>query len=302
MRRLIAVALNGGTVRAQDALLAILWNLGGHLIHYFPVFERIGWPLRPTRPHCFSMIRELEEALIDVTEKLQYTQTPSGRSEKLIYRLKRARDNGRMSDFHYHLNLKIMFFAGHKNAKFAFIATLWELSQNPQIQDKLYQEIAAHSPSLSKDNLKDLPYLIAVLSETLRLYPPVSQLIYRKTLEPVNLGNGITIPRGTWVGWTAYSVYTDQNTWGPTAHEYQPERWGDNFHAIQRAISQQPVRGSYIPFNAWTRSCIGSEFALLQLRVTLYEVVHYFEITSAPDYHYLIKEASSNLQTCCDIY
>ncbi|THC88689.1 hypothetical protein EYZ11_011858 [Aspergillus tanneri] len=160
-----------------------------------------------------------------------------------------------------------MFFAGHKNAKFAFIATLWELSQNPQIQDKLYQEIAAHSPSLSKDNLKDLPYLIAVLSETLRLYPPVNQ-----------------------------------NTWGPTAHEYQPERWGDNFHAIQRAISQQPVRGSYIPFNAWTRSCIGSEFALLQLRVTLYEVVHYFEITSAPDYHYLIKEASSNLQTCCDIY
>ncbi|KAE8404447.1 cytochrome P450 [Aspergillus pseudonomiae] len=287
-------ALNGGTVRAQDALLAILWNLGGHLIHLFPVLERIGWPLRPARPYCFSMIRELEEALIDVTEKLTSTETPSGRSEKLIYRLKRARDNGLMSDFHYRSNLKMLFFAGHENVKFALIATLWELSQNPQIQDKLYQEITAHSPSSSdEDDLKTLPYLTAVLAETLRLYPPVSQLINRKTLEPVYLGNGITIPQGTWVGWTAYGVHTDPNTWGLTAHEYRPERWGDDVHAIQRTISQQQVRGSYIPFNAWTRSCIGSEFALLQLRVTLYEIVRHFEITHAPEYHYSIKENAS---------
>ncbi|GMF75187.1 unnamed protein product [Aspergillus oryzae] len=291
-------ALNGGTVRAQDALLAILWNLGGHLIHHFPMFERIGWPLRPTRPHCFSMIRELEEALIDITEKLKYPETPPDRFEKVIYRLKRARDDGLMTDFHYRSNLKMMFFAGHENVKFAFIATLWELSQNPQMQEKLYREIAAHIASSSDgDDLKSLPYLTAVLAETLRLYPPVSQLINRKTLEPVYLGNGITIPQGMWVGWTAYGVHTDPNTWGPTAHEYQPERWGDDVHAIQRAISQQQVRGSYIPFNAWTRSCIGSEFALLQLRVTLYEIVRHFEITSAPDYRYSIKVVSSNLCT-----
>ena len=288
-------AMNGGGVRSQDALLAILWNLGGHLIHHFPVFERIGWPLRPTRPHCFAMIRELEEALIDATEKLEYSKTPpeSDGPEKLIYRLKRARDAGLMSYVHYRSNLKMMFFAGHENVKFALIPTLWELSQNPHMQEKLFQEIAAHNPSSSdEDDLKNLPYLTAVLSETLRLYPPVSQLLNRKTLEPVYLGNDITIPQGTWVGWTAYGIQTDPNTWGPTAHEYRPERWGDDVHAIRRAISQQQIRGSYIPFNAWTRSCIGSEFALLQLRVTLYEIVRQLNITSAPDYHYSIKQAS----------
>ncbi|KUM62350.1 hypothetical protein ACN42_g4756 [Penicillium freii] len=287
--------MDGGCVRSQNALLAILWNLGGHLIHQFPLFERIGWPLRPTRPHCFSMIRELEEALIDVTKNLKYGETPPERPEKLIYRLKRAHDAGLMSDFHYRSNLKMMFFAGHENVKFAFVATLWELSQNAQMQEKLYREIAAHSASSSDDNsddLKSLPYLTAVLSETLRLYPPVSQLINRETLEPVSLGNGITIPKGTWVGWTAYGIHTSPSNWGPAAHEYQPERWGDDVHAIQRAISQQQVRGSYIPFNAWTRSCIGSEFALLQMRVTLYEMVRHFEISSAPDYHYSIKKAS----------
>ena len=289
-------AMNGGSVRAQDALLAILWNLGGHLIHHFPTFERIGWPLRPTRPRCFAMIQEFEEALIDATEKLEYSKAPSESDgpEKLIYRLKRARDTGLMSDVHYRSNLKMMFFAGHENVKFALIPTLWELSQSPRIQEKLYQEIAAYAPSLSdEDDPKNLPYLTAVISESLRLYPPVSQLLNRKTLEPVYLGNDITIPKETWVGWTAYGIHTDPNTWGPTAHEYVPERWGDDVHAIRRAISQQQIRGSYIPFNAWTRSCIGSEFALLQLRVALYEIVRHFKIASAPDYHYSIKEASS---------
>lgn len=287
--------IKNNNVRAQEALLAILWNLGGHLIQHFPLVERIGWPLRPSRHYCFSMILELEEALIEVTEKLKYTEASPDRSEKLIYRLKRARDAGLMSDFHYRSNLKMMFFAGHENVKFAIIATLWELSQNAEMQEKLHLEIATHSLSSSssdEDDLKKLPYLTAVLSETLRLYPPVSQLINRKTLEPLYLGDGITVPRGTWVGWTAYGVHTDPNTWGPTAHEYQPERWGNDVHAIQRAISQHQVRGSYIPFNAWTRSCIGSEFALLQLRVTLYEIVRHFKITNAPGYQFSIEKAS----------
>lgn len=137
--------IKNNNVRAQEALLAILWNLGGHLIQHFPLVERIGWPLRPSRHYCFSMILELEEALIEVTEKLKYTEASPDRSEKLIYRLKRARDAGLMSDFHYRSNLKMMFFAGHENVKFAIIATLWELSQNAEMQEKLHLEIATHS-------------------------------------------------------------------------------------------------------------------------------------------------------------
>ncbi|KAL4954839.1 cytochrome P450 [Aspergillus filifer] len=271
-------ALDGGNVRAQNALTGVLWNLGGHLIHHFPLLEQIGWPLRPIRNRCFTMIRELEESLIDITENLQYSKTHGQNRdgpEKLIYRLKRARDEGLMSDFHYRSNLKMMFFAGHENVKFAVIATLWNLL----------------AIRISRANC--LPYLTAILAETLRLYPPVSQLINRKTLEPVPLGNGITIPAGTWVGWTAYGIHTDPNTWGPTAHEFSPERWGLNSAAIHRAISQHQIRGSYIPFNAWTRSCIGSEFAMAQMRVMLVETVRRFEMTVAPGYHYSIKENAS---------
>lgn len=286
-------------VRAQNALLAVLWNLEGRLIQLFPLLGKIGWPLRPSRDYCLSMILELEEALIEATEELKYPELSPNRSEKLIYRLKRAHGAGLMSDFHYRSNLKMIFFAGHENVKFAMLATLWELSQNAKMQEKLYLEVATHSlssPSSDEDDLKTLPYLTAVFSETMRLYPPVSQLINRKTLEPLYLGDGITVPKGTWVGWTAYGVHTDPNIWGPTAHEYRPERWGNDVHAIQRAISQHQVRGSYIPFNAWTRSCIGSEFALLQLRVTLYELIRHFKITSAPDYQFSIEKASLHIK------
>ncbi|KAL4886896.1 P450 family sporulation-specific N-formyltyrosine oxidase Dit2 [Aspergillus karnatakaensis] len=278
------------SVRAQDALTAVLWTLGNHLTGVFPLLERIGWPLCPTRPRCFSMIRELEEALIEVTDDLPLPDEKNP-SEKLIYRLRRARDAGQMADFHYRSNLKMMFFAGHENVKFALIAALWELSQSSRIQEKLHTELSA--PETAHSDLKDKPYLTAILSETLRLYPPVSQLINRKTLEPVALGDNITIPQGTWVGWTAYGVHTDPTTWGPDAHVFRPERWGEDVLAIHKAISQHQVRGSYIPFNAWTRSCIGSEFALLQLRITLATIVRRFRIDSAPGYTYSIQKNGS---------
>ncbi|RAL12434.1 cytochrome P450 [Aspergillus homomorphus CBS 101889] len=287
-------------VRAQSALNAILWSLGNHLTGAFPLLERIGAPLCPARPHCFAMIRELEEALIEITDALP-DPSDKNQADKLIYRMRGARDSGQMSDFHYRSNLKMLFFAGHENVKFAFIAALWELSQSSRIQDKLYHELVAattrhqgdHADDASDDDLKHLPYLTAVVSETLRLYPPVSQLINRKTLAPVPLGDNITIPEGTWVGWTAYGVHTDQTTWGPDAHVFRPERWGDDVQAIHKAISQHQVRGSYIPFNAWTRSCVGSEFALLQLRITLAGIVRKFKITSAPGYTFSIAKNGS---------
>ncbi|KAL4908352.1 hypothetical protein BDW74DRAFT_166098 [Aspergillus multicolor] len=264
-------------VRAQMALQSILWNLGGHVTGVFPLLERIGWPLCPARPRCFAMVRELEGALIELADALPL---PSEKhpSEKLIYRLWQARDTGQMSDFHYRSNLKMMFFAGHENS--------------PRVQAKLYCEI---SDADFNSDLKDLPYLTAFLAAILRLYPPVSQLINRQTLEPVALDDNVTISQGTWVGWTAYGVHTDPTTWGPDAHVFRPERWGggEDVQAIQRAISQHQVRGSYIPFNAWTRSCIGSDFALLQLRITLAGIGRLFWIESAPGYTFSVKKDGS---------
>jgi len=129
-----------------------------------------------------------------------------------------------------------------------------------------------------------LPYLTSVIFELLRLYPPVSQLINRVTLRPALLGGEISIPAHTWVGWNAYGVQIDPQAWGPTAAEFRPERWGRTVEEMQAKFRRETVRGAYIPFNAHTRKCLGQGFALLEMKIVLFEMVRRVRWVVHPEY------------------
>ncbi|KAF7595475.1 hypothetical protein BBP40_005811 [Aspergillus hancockii] len=279
--------LDNGNCIVQKALQGVLMSFGGPLLLAFPLLERVCWLLLPSRRRSFSLVRDLEKVLLEQTDtlsvQLRHGDTHNQTPEKLIYRLKRAHSACQMSDFHYRSNLKMMLFAGHENAKSALVSTLWELANQPRILEKLYQEIIS-SPPDSTGNLSALPYLTTVIYETLRLYPPLSQLINRVTSTTINLDDGITIPRGTWVGWSAYGVHTDPNVWGPSANEYYPERWGNDINTINRAVRRHQIAGSFIAFGAYSRMCIGSEFAVVQLQITLSAIVRRFRWTKDPRY------------------
>ena len=121
--------------------------------------------------------------------------------------------------------------------------------------------------------LDELPYLTAVVAEALRLYPPIPQLINRETLAAVPFGDIGELPKGTWVGWHAYGMQTDMKLWGPTARDFIPERWGANSHEINARMRRETARGAYIPFNSHTRKCMGQGFALLEVKIVLFELV-----------------------------
>ena len=134
------------------------------------------------------------------------------------------------------------------------------------------------------ETLNKLPYLTAVLAELLRLYPPVSQLINRVSLAPSQLGDVGHLPKGTWVGWNAYGVQTDELVWGPTAKAFVPERWGSKTDEILMRMRKETVRGAFIAFNAHSRKCLGQGYSLLELKMALFEMVRRVQWTIAPDY------------------
>lgn len=143
-----------------------------------------------------------------------------------------------------------------------------------KIQDKLREEILETGcVDATADIVNRLPYLNSVIFELLRLYPPISQLTNRATTAPAMLDGCIAIPANTWVGWNAYGLHTDEKIWGPTAKEFIPERWGTTVEEIQMKFRRECVRGTYIPFNAHTRKCLGQAFALLEMRIVLFELV-----------------------------
>ncbi|KAJ3498377.1 hypothetical protein NLG97_g1178 [Lecanicillium saksenae] len=251
------------------------------------------------------MADELATTLLEAPVRYPLSETEKtaidgvSRQDKLIYRLQRARDAGQLTDFHYRSNMKMMFIAGHENVKVLLVSCLFEVAQLPNVQQRLYEEIIASGPEHDEDGLKNLPYLTTVIYETLRLYPPLAQLINRRTIEPITLGNGICIRPGTWVGWNAYGVHTDPKNWGTDALEFNPDRWGNDVQSINNMSRAYQNRGLFIAFNAWSRMCIGVDFALLQMRVTLSVLLRQFSIAKDPNYTLVLNEtAALELEDC----
>ena len=111
-----------------------------------------------------------------------------------------------------------------------------------------------------------MPYLQAVLSEALRLYPSV----------PIDfkcaVGND-TLPDGTWVShgsivmYNIYGMNRDPSTWGEDAHIFRPERWLEN-----------PAPNSYTcpVFNAGPRERLGRRLALVEMKTCLATILPQF--------------------------
>ncbi|CAM0914186.1 unnamed protein product [Alopecurus aequalis] len=146
-----------------------------------------------------------------------------------------------------------------------------ELINSPEKMRKLQDEIRAAvgaGGNVTEDHLPDLPYLKAVVKETLRLHPPTPLLLPRETLEDTEL-LGYHIPAGTRVLVHAWAIGRDPATWGDRAEEFLPER----FLRYNQEIGQD---FAFLPFGAGRRGCPGVRFALPSNELALASLVYHF--------------------------
>lgn len=141
-------------------------------------------------------------------------------------------------------------------------------------QDRLRNEVQSTGLEAADYSvLQHLPFLASVIYETLRMFPPISQLINRRTTRPVLLGNQILIPEGTYVGYNAYATGRDQCAWGADADEFKPERWGTSLDKIQTMYRRVNHQASFIAFHGGRRACLGQKFAMFETRISVFELV-----------------------------
>ncbi|KAF1735027.1 Cytochrome P450-DIT2 [Beauveria bassiana] len=192
----------------------------------------------------------------------------------MVHHLVRARHSGKLSDFHYRSNLKQLLVAGHENVEAALQSAMFNLAVHVDIQEQLHSEVMNMLPSdYTSGDIDRLPLLAAVIYETLRLYPPLGTLTNRRTVKPMQLGSEILLPAGTMVGWNVLGVQTDPQVWGESAREFDPFRWGHDIDSIKSMARSSQARGRFVPFSLHSRRCLGSTFALLELKVALCELV-----------------------------
>ena len=82
----------------------------------------------------------------------------------------------------FYLRISTFIFAGHETSSAALSRVLHQLTLHQDVQDKLRKEVSdarAQSGDLDYDTLMNLPYLDAVVRETLRVFPPIPVLLRR---------------------------------------------------------------------------------------------------------------------------
>ncbi|KAF5382135.1 hypothetical protein D9615_004306 [Tricholomella constricta] len=173
----------------------------------------------------------------------------------------------------------------------AFARILHLLATYPDAQERLRKEIMEARDThgeLSYDALVALPFMDAVLRETMRLYPPVSTVI-RTTRQDIVLPlsapitgldgremHSIFLPNNTNVVVSILCANQDPLLWGSDAAEWKPERW---LSPLPQALINARLPGVYshiLTFLGGGRACIGFKFSELELKATMSVLISKF--------------------------
>ncbi|XP_052563928.1 cytochrome P450 9e2-like isoform X4 [Culex pipiens pallens] len=175
----------------------------------------------------------------------------------------------------------LFFLAGFDTTSNLLSWLMYELTVNPAIQDRLYEEISQIENSLlgkhlSYEALQKMSYLDMVVSEALRKWPPNVQLD-RKCTKDYLLDNGtgtrFTMDKGSSVLIPVYAIHHDPKYYS-NPERFDPERFSEENRSKINA-------GAYLPFGIGPRNCIGSRLALMQVKSIVYHLLKDFEAVSS---------------------
>ncbi|KIY66379.1 cytochrome P450 [Cylindrobasidium torrendii FP15055 ss-10] len=164
---------------------------------------------------------------------------------------------------------------GHETVTAALSWILWFIAKHPECQNRLRREIHAVSGGdVIEDytRVRDLPYLDAVINESMRLLPS-SPILRRQAMEPTEV-RGVTLPTGTMVYLFIRNANSFEEVWGPDADKFNPERW-ENLPAGLSAAQAK------LSFGRGYRTCIGRNMALQEMKALAASLVNSYELSPA---------------------
>ncbi|KAL2249376.1 UNVERIFIED_CONTAM: Xanthotoxin 5-hydroxylase CYP82C4 [Sesamum indicum] len=127
---------------------------------------------------------------------------------------------------------------------------------------------------VQESDINNLPYLQAIIKESLRLYPPLPLSIPHQAVEDCHLSNYL-IPKGTLLFVNIWKLHHDARFW-PEPNRFMPERFLTG-HTQVDVMGQQY---EYIPFGTGRRSCPGTTFAMQVTSLTVARLIQGFDFAT----------------------
>mmetsp|Transcript_11953 Transcript_11953/g.30216 ORF Transcript_11953/g.30216 Transcript_11953/m.30216 type:complete len:521 (+) Transcript_11953:2-1564(+) len=170
----------------------------------------------------------------------------------------------------------VFMLAGYETTANTLATSLYNLAAHPEAMHRAVAEVDAFGSNIPE--FKDLslfPYIEAVVNESLRLYPPVSGTIPRRTEEDMVLC-GRRIPAGVDVAVNIYHMHHDAANFADP-ELFKPERFMKGDPGFEE---HHPY--AHMPFGGGARVCIGMKFALEEVKLVLISVLQGYHIKLSP--------------------
>jgi cytochrome P450 len=197
-------------------------------------------------------------------------------------------DRGRgMTDRQIRDEAMTIFLAGHETTANALTWTWYLLSQSPEVERRLHEEIdrvlEGRLPGVA--DVDRLPYTTRVVTESMRLYPP-AWLVGRRAINEYSVGPYYVPPRSIIV-MSQWIVHRDPRYYSEP-DRFDPDRWTSEFKAAL-------PRFAYFPFGGGPRQCIGESFAWMELVLLVATLAQQWRFELVPG-HPVVPQAAVTLR------
>lgn len=227
---------------------------------YFPSLQRDFGPINLWGQQM-RLQKETDNLIYEEIRERRENPNPS-RTDILSLLMDARDETGQpMTDEELRDELITLLTAGHETTATALAWALYWIHKLPSVRQKLLAEIDNLGENPDCSTILKLPYLHAVYSETLRIYPVGMLTFPRKVKTPISIGGYDLEPETVIIG-SIYLTHQREDIY-PEPKQFQPERF----------LETQFSAYEFLPFGGGTRRCIGLAFAQMEMKLAIVKIL-----------------------------
>jgi cytochrome P450 len=255
----------------KETLMAIL-NPKNPLIAALPLLVpalRQDWGKWSPWGSFLHLLRQIDQLIYrEIEERRTH---PNLERTDILSLMMAARDEAGqpMTDVELRDELMTLLVAGHETTASTLAWAFYWIHATPGVQEKLLAELQTLGDYFDYNAITKLPYLNAVCCETQRIYPVAIFALNRVVKSPLTIMDYQLEP-GTLVVPCIYLTHHRQELY-PDSKKFKPERF----------LDRQFSPFEYLPFGGGNRRCIGTAFALFEMKLVLATLLSSWEIELA---------------------
>ncbi|KAL5828588.1 hypothetical protein ACOSQ3_018056 [Xanthoceras sorbifolium] len=174
---------------------------------------------------------------------------------------------------------KTFYIGGHETTTSLLTWTILLLAIHTDWQEKVRKEVLElfGKQNPKPDSIGRLKTMSMVFNETLRLYPPIVNLMRRINRE-VTLEK-LTLPANMEVNISIIQLHHNPDIWGEDVHLFKPERFSEG---VAKATNNNTA--VFLPFGLGPRNCVGLNFAITEAKIALSLILQRYKFNLSPNY------------------